>query len=131
MVVCIHKLNAQEGSQVCRTSEACMLQASKAPSKDLSAREIAATERFSEHLLFLQRHQRAFLSGLGIANARLLALANLLSAFADADSIPDQVPHCRSFSFDPQQSHIACCSTGFKKPAAIRLGIEVSVLQLL
>ena len=90
------------------------LQASKAPSKDLSAREIAAAERFSEHLLFLQRHQRAFLSGLGIAHARLLALANLLSAFADADSIPDQVPHCHSFSFDPQQTHIACCSEGFK-----------------
>ena len=91
------------------------LQASKAPSKDLSAREIAAAERFSEHLLFLQRHQRAFLFGLGAAHARLLALANLLSAFADADSIPEQVPHCHSSLFDPQQTHTACCSRGCRK----------------
>ena len=67
------------------------MQASKAPSKDLSGREVAAAERFSEHLLFLQRQQRAFLSGLGQEHARLSALADLLSAFAEAEHIPDQV----------------------------------------
>ena len=66
------------------------LQASKAPSKDLSGREVAAAARFSEHL-FLQRRQRAFLSSLGHAHVRLSALADLLSAFAEAEHIPDQV----------------------------------------
>ena len=101
-------------SPIMQNFRGMQLQASKAPSKDLSAREIAAAERFSEHLLFLQRHQRAFLFGLGVAHARLLALANLLSAFADAESIPEQVPHCHPFSFDHQQTHTACCSKNFK-----------------
>ena len=67
------------------------MQASKAPNSDLSAREIAAAERFSEHMLFLQRQQRAFLSNLGHAHRRLLGLASLISSFADVDSVPDQV----------------------------------------
>ena len=67
------------------------MQASKAPNKDLSAREIAAAERFSEHLLFLQRQQRAFLAGLGHTHGCLIALAHLVSSFADADNTPDQV----------------------------------------
>ena len=69
------------------------MQASKAPNKDLSAREIAAAERFSEHLLFIQRQQRMFLSSLGIAHGRLLVLASVLSSFAGADDVPDQVWH--------------------------------------
>ena len=69
------------------------MQASQTPNKDLSAREIAAAERFSEHLLFLQRQQRAFLSILGHAHRRLLGLALLISSFADVDSVPDQVWH--------------------------------------
>jgi len=79
------------------------LQASKAPNKDLSAREIAAAERFSEHLLFIQRQQRMFLSSLGIAHGRLLVLASVLSSFAAADDVPDQVWHSHlrlSFVFD-------------------------------
>ena len=73
------------------SQELAALQASKAPSKDLSGREVTAAERFSEHLLFLQRRQRAFLSSLGHAHVRLSALADLLSAFAEAEHIPDQV----------------------------------------
>lgn len=72
------------------------MQASKAPNKDLSAREIAAAERFSEHLLFLQRQQRAFVAGLGHAHGRLITIANLISSFANADSVPDQVRHTLS-----------------------------------
>ena len=89
------------------------MQASKAPNKDLSSREVAAAERFSEHLLFLQRQQRMFLSSLGSAHSRLLSITSLLSSFADADSVPDQVwrtfeadhPHWRDI---PPQNNAKC-----------------------
>lgn len=68
------------------------VQASQAPSKDLSQREIAAAQRLSEHALFLQRRQRAFLARLGAAGARLRSLAATLSDFSAAAEAAVPVP---------------------------------------
>ncbi len=108
-----------------------MLQASKTPSKDLSPREVAAAERFSEHLLYLQRAQRAFLSGLSGTHARLLVLANLLGTFADAGSTPDQVL-CFRLLFPLINLQILPAAGKIQtKHAIIRLGKQIAVLQLL
>jgi len=63
-----------------------LLQAAQAPSKDLSAREVTAAERLSEHALFLQRRQRAFLRRLGSTASRAHSLADILAAFGDSSN---------------------------------------------
>ncbi len=68
------------------------MQASQAPSKDLSQREVAAAQRLTEHALFLQRRQRAFLGRLGAVGARLRSLAATLSDFSVAAEALVPVP---------------------------------------
>jgi hypothetical protein len=53
---------------------------------------VAAAQRLSEHALFLQRRQRAFLGRLAAAAARLRSLAATLSDFSDGADAPVTVP---------------------------------------
>jgi hypothetical protein len=66
-------------------------QAAKAPSGDLSQREVAAAQHLAEHSLHLQRCQRALLGRAAAAAARMRALSAALSAFAAASCLPSQV----------------------------------------
>lgn len=80
---------AQPGMESALSREdifAVVLQAAQAPSKDLSAREVTAAERLSEHALFLQRRQRAFLRRLGSTATRAHSLADILAAFGDSSN---------------------------------------------
>lgn len=66
-------------------------QAAKAPSPDLSAREVAAAQHLTEHALHLQRRQRALIGRTGAAVLRLQNLSASLTAFSAASSLPPQV----------------------------------------
>ncbi len=83
-----------------RCSRCGCAQTAQAPSKDLSQREVAAAQRLSEHALFLQRRQRAFLGRLSTAAERLHSLSSTLSDFsASADAPPAVPPQARINSF--------------------------------
>lgn len=70
----------------CRDQGHLHAQACKAPHADIAAAEAEAAARLCEHLLHLQRRQRAYLGRLGARLARVCALAGTLAAFGRADS---------------------------------------------
>lgn len=58
-----------------------VVQACKEPHADIATGEAEAAARLCEHLLHLQRRQRAYLGRLGARLARVRALASALAAF--------------------------------------------------
>ena len=68
------------------------VQAGKAPHTDISMAEVEGATRRCEHLLYLQRRQRAALGSTARQHGRLLRLASTLRDLAAGQgSLPDQV----------------------------------------
>jgi len=95
----------------------CRAQACKAPHADIAAAEAEAAARLCEHLLHLQRRQRAFLGRAGARLARLRAAAQAVAAFgapggsaaavgegadAESEALGD------AFAVPPQVQPLAC-----------------------
>jgi hypothetical protein len=70
----------------------CRAQACKAPHADIAAAEAEAAARLCEHLLHLQRRQRAFLGRAGARLARLRAAAEALAAFGAPGAAREPAP---------------------------------------
>lgn len=68
-----------------------ILQAAKRPSEDLSGGEVESAVRLSEHLLHLQRSQRASLAAAASAHGDLRRLAAVTGSLADGRPLPPQV----------------------------------------
>ena len=84
---------------------AAELQAGKAPHADISVTEAERCTRRSEHLLYLQRRQRALLAAFDAEHDRLARLAKLLREVASGGgALPRQVRGTRTLCSQTSQA---------------------------
>ena len=83
------------------------LQAGKSPHCDVSAVEVERGTRRSEHLLYLQRRQRALLAALGAEHGRMARLATVLRSLgAGNGALPGQASSSRAGMPPPCLGHL-------------------------
>ena len=96
------------------------LQACKELHADIAAGEAEAAARLCEHLLHLQRRQRAYLGRLGARLARMRALASALAAFRQPGSQSQEGSAPGGGAGDAGELDAAVLASAFTVPPQVR-----------